>query len=114
MAFALRFPAGITKAINEMNSWTLWQSRAARGGTPSARAMQAWWAALPLDLRDAAGDVLDLAGGGGSDWLSGRWPEGISCPPSLAMVLQSWDGRASHLVDALTEWADQLGMELSD
>ena len=111
MAFVLPLPASVIAEVNELRSWTLWQSRAARRGTPSASAMQGWWGTLPPDLRDVAEDVLTAAGVGGRDWLSGRWPEGSSCPPSLVAVLRSWDGRASHLVDEITEWADQLGVE---
>ncbi len=39
MAYALKLPVDVAALINEMGSWTLWQSRAARGGTPSCRAM---------------------------------------------------------------------------
>ena len=62
MAFVLPLPASVIAEVNELRSWTLWQSRAARRGTPSASAMQGWWGTLPPDLRDVAEDVLTAAG----------------------------------------------------
>ena len=106
MAFVLRLPADITAEIDEMRSWTLWQSRAARNGTPSARAFREWRSKFPPELRDITAEVVDaVTEEDGESWLSSWWPEEAECPPSLVAELGSWDGRWSHLVEALTVWA---------
>ena len=108
MAFALRLPADVTAEVDEMRSWTLWQSRAARNSTPSARAIRESWSKLPPELRDITADVVEtVTGEDAESWLSAWWPEEASCPPSLVAELASWDGRFSHLVEALTAWTLQ-------
>lgn len=52
MAFALRLSADVTNLVNELASWTLWQTRAARNGTPSAQAVKASLADLPPALKE--------------------------------------------------------------
>ena len=97
MAFALRLPADVTAEVDEMRSWTLWRSRAAQS-----------WSKLPPELRDITADVVEtVTGEDAESWLSTWWPEEASCPPSLVAELASWDGRFSHLVEALTAWTLQ-------